>query len=96
MGANDNIQSGCADGETIEAPHVLADVRYAANERLLLVGEADFTFAAALCKCFGDCAALTATSLEPRADLLARFGTPLARRLASLEEQLCAMTRSIS
>eukprot|EP00747_Dinoflagellata_sp_TGD_P091781 gnl/TRDRNA2_/TRDRNA2_165183_c0_seq1.p1 gnl/TRDRNA2_/TRDRNA2_165183_c0~~gnl/TRDRNA2_/TRDRNA2_165183_c0_seq1.p1 ORF type:complete len:311 (-),score=50.66 gnl/TRDRNA2_/TRDRNA2_165183_c0_seq1:20-952(-) len=75
---------------------VIADVRYEPSSRLLLVGEADFSFAAALCRSFGDdCSALTATSFESLPELRRRFGPPLAQRLASLERRLCGVHHSV-
>mmetsp|Transcript_79727 Transcript_79727/g.221897 ORF Transcript_79727/g.221897 Transcript_79727/m.221897 type:complete len:301 (+) Transcript_79727:109-1011(+) len=78
-----------------EAGVLVADVRYDASQRLLLVGEASFTFAAALGKRFGDCSALTATSFESRDELIARFGDPLAKRIAALENRLCGIHHSL-
>lgn len=76
-------------------PGLVADVRYDPQKRLLLIGEADFSFSAALCHHFGDCSALTATSLESRDELLARYGTRLSWRLSGLEDQLCGVHHSV-
>ncbi|CAK0900620.1 unnamed protein product, partial [Prorocentrum cordatum] len=70
---------------------LLADVRYGAKDRTLLVGEANFSFAAALCRALGDGAGLTATAPEPREELQARHGAAAARRAARLEERLCGL-----
>lgn len=72
-----------------------AEVTYRASSQILLLGEADFSFAAALGRRFGDCSGLTATALESRDVLLARFGTPFARREAELEDRLCGILYSL-
>ena len=74
----------------------MADVAYAASSRLLLVGEGNFSFASALHKRFGDCSGITATSFEPREELVARWGSGLDGRLRSLEASLCGIHHSVS
>lgn len=74
---------------------LVADVVYKASSQVLLLGEADFSFAAALGQGLGDCAGMTATSFESREALLARFGMPFSRRVAALEERLCGVLHSL-
>lgn len=94
-GSIDAPAAGGGDGDGGGA--LVADVRYEASQRLLLVGEANFSFAAALgVGLGGDCASLTATSFESRDDLLAAYGAPLAARLATLEANLCGVHHSVS
>eukprot|EP00930_Biecheleria_cincta_P071770 TRINITY_DN59231_c0_g1_i1.p1 TRINITY_DN59231_c0_g1~~TRINITY_DN59231_c0_g1_i1.p1 ORF type:complete len:272 (-),score=33.82 TRINITY_DN59231_c0_g1_i1:77-892(-) len=75
---------------------IRADVRYSQDSQILLLGEANFTFAAAICKRFEDCSGLTATSYESREEILDRFGGAAARRLAGLEQRLCGVHHSLS
>ncbi|CAE8632395.1 unnamed protein product, partial [Polarella glacialis] len=75
---------------------LLADVKYSQDLKTLLVGEANFTFAAALCKRFEDCTGLTATSYESREEVLDRFGGAVARRLEELENRLCGVHHAVS
>lgn len=70
---------------------LVADVCYEPEQRILLLGEANFSFAEALAQRFEDCSALTATSLESRAELVTRFGSALERRLHTLEASLCGV-----
>jgi len=76
-------------------PDLIGDVKYEADSRLLLVGEANFSFALALCKHFEECSWMTATSFESRDDLLARFGSRMGKRLSLLEKNLCTVYHSV-
>lgn len=82
--------------EASPGPALVADVRYDPGAQILLVGEADFTFTAALCSVFGDGAPLTATSLESYADLRARFGLPFRTRVRELESRLCGVHHEVA
>eukprot|EP00928_Gymnodinium_smaydae_P074014 TRINITY_DN5709_c3_g2_i1.p1 TRINITY_DN5709_c3_g2~~TRINITY_DN5709_c3_g2_i1.p1 ORF type:complete len:469 (+),score=58.83 TRINITY_DN5709_c3_g2_i1:45-1409(+) len=86
----------CASIPANAVPGVLlADVRYDVTQRILLVGEAGFSFAAALATQLGDCSNMTATSFESQEELLTRYGSQLLVRIAALEERLCGIHHSL-
>ena len=72
----------------INQGHLIADVKYDQNQRILLLGEANFSFAAALCKGFGNgnCSNLMATSLEPDDRLFSIFGQGVRQNLARVKK----------
>eukprot|EP00927_Polykrikos_kofoidii_P002555 TRINITY_DN1101_c0_g1_i3.p1 TRINITY_DN1101_c0_g1~~TRINITY_DN1101_c0_g1_i3.p1 ORF type:complete len:323 (-),score=45.04 TRINITY_DN1101_c0_g1_i3:201-1169(-) len=90
--------ANCGSDADVESASgaLVADVRYEASQRLLLVGEANFTFASSLASRLGDCSLLTATSFESRDELLSVYGDGLAKRIAALESRLCGVHHKVS
>eukprot|EP00929_Paragymnodinium_shiwhaense_P085070 TRINITY_DN45535_c0_g1_i1.p1 TRINITY_DN45535_c0_g1~~TRINITY_DN45535_c0_g1_i1.p1 ORF type:complete len:341 (-),score=97.57 TRINITY_DN45535_c0_g1_i1:274-1296(-) len=76
---------------------LVADVTYSASQKLLLLGEGNFTFAAAVGERLDDCSQMIATSFEPREELLQRYGSrDLTARIEGLEAKLCGIYHGVA
>ncbi|CAE7784255.1 thrB [Symbiodinium sp. CCMP2592] len=71
-------------------------VAYQQDSQILFLGEANFSFASAVCKCFDDCSGITATSFESESEVLQRFGPAAARRMRFLEARCGTVYHSVA
>ncbi|CAK8993565.1 unnamed protein product [Durusdinium trenchii] len=75
----------CSERKASLLGELRAEVTYQESSQILLLGEGNFSFCAAVQRCFKDAGGLTATSYESREDIVKRFGA--GGRLRGLEQR---------
>ncbi|KAM5586823.1 uncharacterized protein ABKV19_005646 [Rosa sericea] len=69
-------------------------VHYSSSQKILLVGEGDFSFAACLATAFGSAANIVATSLNSREELSVNYSNAMSH-LKELEEKGCTILHGV-
>ncbi|XP_050371474.1 uncharacterized protein At4g26485-like [Argentina anserina] len=70
-------------------------VHYSSNQKILLVGEGNFSFSSCLAKEFGSATNMVATSLDSRESVLAKYSNAAPRNLAELEGMGCVILHEV-
>ncbi|KAL6196804.1 hypothetical protein ACLB2K_032417 [Fragaria x ananassa] len=70
-------------------------VHYSSKQKILLVGEGNFSFASCLAKGFGSAKNMVATSLESRESVLAKYSNAAPRNLTELEDMGCVILHEV-
>ncbi|XP_004308250.1 PREDICTED: uncharacterized protein At4g26485-like [Fragaria vesca subsp. vesca] len=70
-------------------------VHYSSKQKILLVGEGNFSFASCLAKGFGSAKNMVATSLDSRESVLAKYSNAAPRNLTELEDMGCVILHEV-
>ncbi|KAL6198834.1 hypothetical protein ACLB2K_028622 [Fragaria x ananassa] len=70
-------------------------VHYSSKQKILLVGEGNFSFASCLAKGFGSAKNMVATSLDSRESVLAKYSNAAPRNLTELEDRGCVILHEV-
>ncbi|KAM5586821.1 uncharacterized protein ABKV19_005644 [Rosa sericea] len=70
-------------------------MHYSSNQKILLVGEGNFSFASCLAKVFGSAKNMVATSLESRESVLAQYSDAAPRNLRKLGNMGCVILHEV-
>ncbi|PRQ30426.1 putative S-adenosyl-L-methionine-dependent methyltransferase [Rosa chinensis] len=70
-------------------------MHYSSNQKILLVGEGNFSFASCLAKVFGSAKNMVATSRESRESVLAQYSDAAPRNLTELEYMGCDILHEV-
>ncbi|XP_062012087.1 uncharacterized protein At4g26485-like isoform X3 [Rosa rugosa] len=70
-------------------------MHYSSNQKILLVGEGNFSFAACLAKEFGSAKNMVATSLDSKESVLAQYSNAAPRNLRKLENMGCVILHEV-
>ncbi|KAL6201841.1 hypothetical protein ACLB2K_025553 [Fragaria x ananassa] len=70
-------------------------VHYSSKQKILLVGEGNFSFASCLAKGFGSAKNMVAASLDSRESVLAKYSNAAPRNLTELEDMGCVILHEV-
>ncbi|KAL6206116.1 hypothetical protein ACLB2K_023365 [Fragaria x ananassa] len=68
---------------------------YSSNQKILLVGEGNFSFAACLANKFGSAKNLVATSLDSKKSVIAKYSNAAPSNLKELEDRGCVILHGV-
>ncbi|XP_050368877.1 uncharacterized protein At4g26485-like [Argentina anserina] len=80
--------------EVVFAPEKMIK-HYSSNQKILLVGEGNFSFAACLAKIFGSAKNMVATSLDSKESVIVKYSTAAASNLKELEDMECVLLHEV-
>ncbi|XP_004308245.1 PREDICTED: uncharacterized protein At4g26485-like [Fragaria vesca subsp. vesca] len=78
-----------------DTKHEKRIMHYRSNQKILLVGEGNFSFAACLAKRFGSAKNMVATSLDSKESVICKYSTAASSNLKELEDLGCVLLHEV-